>query len=41
MAGQHSDMTFVITHQEEKIKQLQRSALQITELSQITEIGCF
>ena len=32
VAGQLNDMTFVITHQEEKIKQLQKSALQITEL---------
>ena len=32
VAGQLNDMTFVITHQEENIKQLQMSALQITEL---------
>ena len=32
VAGELNDMAFVITHQEEKIKQLQKSALQITEL---------
>ena len=32
VTGQLNDMTFVITHQEEKIKQLQKSALHITDL---------
>ena len=35
VAGQLNHMTFVITHQEEKIKQLQKSALQITELKNV------
>ena len=35
VAGQLNDMTFVIKHQEEKIKQLQKSALQITQFGKI------